>query len=63
MNKLIRRLLLFVVFVTAITLPFMESNATTTKVYRVPIEEAVEKGLNEFLKDLFQKLKRLAQKL
>ncbi len=53
MNKLIRRLLLFVVFITAIALPFMESNAETAKVYKVPIEDAVEKGLNEFLQRSF----------
>ena len=53
MNKLIRRLLLFVVFITAITLPFTESNADTAIVYKVPIKDAVEKGLNEFLQRSF----------
>ena len=62
MNKLIRRLLLFVVFITAIALPFIESNAETAKVYKVPIKDAVEKGLNEFLQDLLLKLKQLGQK-
>ncbi|WP_210469025.1 nodulation protein NfeD [Sporosarcina sp. 6E9] len=53
MNILIRRLILFVILVTAVTLPFIESNAKTTKVYQVPIEDAVEKGLYKFLQRSF----------
>jgi membrane-bound serine protease (ClpP class) len=53
MNILIRRLLLFVIFVTAISLPLMESGAKTTKVYKVPIEDVVEKGLYKFLQRSF----------
>ena len=53
MNKIIRRMLLFILFATAITLPFMETTAKTTKVYRVPVVDAVEKGLYEFLQRSF----------
>lgn len=53
MNKIIRGLLLFVLFATAITLPFMETNAKSAKVYHVPIENVVEKGLLAFLERSF----------
>ena len=53
MNKIIRRMLLFILFATAITLPFMETDAKTTKVYRVPVVDVVEKGLHAFLQRSF----------
>lgn len=53
MYKIIRRLLLFVLFVTAIAVPFMEPNAKGQKVYKVPIEDVVEKGLYSFLQRSF----------
>ncbi len=53
MNKIIRRLLLFTLFITAVALPFMGTNAATQKVYKVPIENVVEKGLYSFLQRSF----------
>ena len=53
MYKIIRRLLLFVLLITAIAIPFMEPNAKSQKVYKVPIEDVVEKGLHAFLQRSF----------
>ena len=53
MYKIIRRLLLFVLLLTAIAIPFMEPNAQSQKVYKVPIEDVVEKGLHAFLQRSF----------
>ena len=53
MHKMIKRLLLFVLFLSAIALPFMETNAKNTVVYKVPIADEVEKGLYAFLQRSF----------
>lgn len=53
MYKIIRRLLLFVLFVSAITIPFMETDAKTSIVYKVPIKNEVEKGMLAFLERSF----------
>ncbi|MFD1926522.1 nodulation protein NfeD [Sporosarcina siberiensis] len=53
MIKIIRRMLLLVLFVTAVTLPFIETGANATKVYRVPVTDEVEKGLKAFLQRSF----------
>lgn len=59
---IIRRLLLFVLFVTAIALPFMEPSAKSTKVYKVPIEDVVEKGLYAFLQRSFSEAEEAGAK-
>ena len=53
MYKIIRRLLLLVLFVSAIALPFTETNAKNTIVYKVPVADEVEKGLYAFLQRSF----------
>ena len=53
MYKIIRRLLLFVLFLTAIAVPFMETDAKTSIVYKVPIKNEVEKGMLAFLERSF----------
>lgn len=53
MHKIIRRLLLFAILLTAIAIPFMETNANNTVVYKVPVANEVEKGLYAFLKRSF----------
>lgn len=61
-KTIIRRLLLFVLFVTAIALPFMEPSAKSTKVYKVPIEDVVEKGLYAFLQRSFSEAEEAGAK-
>lgn len=46
-------MLLFILFLSAIALPFLETGASTKKVYQVPVEDAVEKGLLAFLQRSF----------
>ncbi|MCZ2259364.1 NfeD family protein [Sporosarcina sp. G11-34] len=53
MTKIFRRMLLFVLFASVVMIPFMETAAKTTKVYKVPIENVVEKGLYAFLQRSF----------
>ena len=53
MHKMIGKILLFILFVSAFTFPFLETGAATTKVYKVPIEDVVEKGLYAFLQRSF----------
>ncbi|MHA6259452.1 NfeD family protein [Sporosarcina sp. CAU 1771] len=54
MTKVVSRILLFLLFATAISLPLMETDAKTTKVYKVPITNEVEKGLKAFLQRSFK---------
>ncbi len=53
MSKTIRRLLLFVLFIVAIGIPFMETTAKNQIVYKVPVANEVEKGLYAFLNRSF----------
>jgi len=53
MHKMIGRVLLFILFVSAFAFPLLETGAATTKVYKVPIEDVVEKGLYAFLQRSF----------
>lgn len=53
MNKIIRRLLLFAVVLSAIAIPFMETSANNKVVYKVPVADEVEKGLHAFLQRSF----------
>lgn len=46
-------MLLFVILLSAIAIPFTGVDAKTTKVYKVPIADAVEKGLYAFLQRSF----------
>jgi membrane-bound serine protease (ClpP class) len=54
MHKMIGRVLLFILFVSAFALPLLETEASTSKVYKVPIEDVVEKGLYAFLQRSFK---------
>lgn len=62
MIKIIRRMLLLILFVTAVTLPFIETGANATKVYRVPITDEVEKGLKSFLQRSFNEAEEAGAK-
>lgn len=53
MHKIIRRLFLFGILIVAMVLPFMETEAKNTVVYKVPVVEEVEKGLHAFLQRSF----------
>ena len=53
MYKMIGRVLLFILFISVISIPFIQTEASGTKVYKVPVEEEVEKGLFAFLKRSF----------
>ena len=53
MHKMIGRVLLFILFVSAFAFPFLETGAATSKVYKVPVENEVEKGLYAFLQRSF----------
>ena len=63
MRKIIGRLLLFILFVSAYCIPFMQLlMRQTTKVYKVPIEKAVEKGLYAFLQRSFSEAEEAERK-
>ncbi len=53
MHKMIGRVLLFILFVSAFAFPLLETGAATSKVYKVPVENVVEKGLYAFLQRSF----------
>lgn len=53
MFKLVRRILLFILFLSVVAIPFVETSASNEVVYKVPIEDAVEKGLLSFLQRSF----------
>lgn len=53
MFKFIRRMLLFILFLSAIAIPFVDTSASSKVVYKIPIEDAVEKGLFAFLQRSF----------
>ncbi|WP_186673458.1 nodulation protein NfeD [Sporosarcina sp. BP05] len=53
MHKMIGRIILFILFVSAFAFPLLETGAATSKVYKVPIENVVEKGLYAFLQRSF----------
>lgn len=54
MHKMIGRTLLFILFVSVFAFPLLESGAATSTVYKVPVEDVVEKGLYAFLQRLFE---------
>lgn len=62
MVKRMSRILLFILVATAISIPFMETSANTTKVYKVPITDEVEKGLKAFLKRSFKEAEEAGAK-
>ena len=53
MHKMIGRVLLFILFVSVLAFPLLETGAATSKVYKVPVENVVEKGLYAFLQRSF----------
>lgn len=54
MHKMIGRTLLFILFVSVFAFPLLETGAATSKVYKVPVEDVVEKGLYAFLQRSFK---------
>ena len=58
MHKMIGKILLFILFLSAITIPFMPTNADTPIVYKVPVEDEVEKGLYAFLQRSFSEAEK-----
>jgi len=57
MRKMIGTFLLFILFLSAISIPFANTDAAAEKVYHVKIDEAVEKGLYAYLKRSFNEAK------
>ncbi|HJF31324.1 MAG TPA: nodulation protein NfeD [Sporosarcina psychrophila] len=57
MRKMIGRVLLFILFVSVFAFPLLETGAATSKVYKVPVENVVEKGLYAFLQRSFTEAK------
>ncbi|MEK4403797.1 nodulation protein NfeD [Sporosarcina sp. FSL K6-6792] len=53
MHKMIGRVLLFILFVSVLAFPLLETGAAASKVYKVPVENVVEKGLYAFLQRSF----------
>ncbi|MER2089654.1 MAG: nodulation protein NfeD [Sporosarcina sp.] len=62
MHKMIGRILLFILFVSAFAFPLLDSQAATAKVYKVPIEDVVEKGLYAFLQRSFSEAEKAGAK-
>ncbi|NYF24923.1 nodulation protein NfeD [Sporosarcina sp. JAI121] len=62
MHKMIGRVLLFILFVSAFAFPLLDSQAATAKVYKVPIEDVVEKGLYAFLQRSFSEAEKAGAK-
>lgn len=54
MRKMIGKLLLFILLLSAVAVPFSNTEAAGDKVYHVKIDEAVEKGLHAYLKRSFK---------
>ena len=53
MSVMIRKMLLFALVLSAMAIPFGGTSAADTKVYKIPIEDVVEKGLHAFLQRSF----------
>jgi len=53
MHKMIGRVLLFILFVSVLAFPLLETGAAASKVYKVPVVNVVEKGLYAFLQRSF----------
>ena len=53
MHKMMGRILLFILLMSAIAFPFSDTSAKTATVYKVPIHNEVEKGLYAFLQRSF----------
>jgi len=53
MHKMIGRVLLFILFVSVLAFPLLETGAAASKVYKVPVVNVVEKGLHAFLQRSF----------
>lgn len=62
MRKMIGTFLLFILFLSAISIPFAQPDAATEKVYHVKIDEAVEKGLYAYLKRSFNEAEEAGAK-
>ena len=63
MHKMIGRFLLFILFLSAISIPFAQLMRQLTKVYKVQVEDEVEKGLVCLFEAIFsRKRKKRVQK-
>ncbi|MBO0587750.1 nodulation protein NfeD [Sporosarcina sp. E16_8] len=62
MHKMIGRIILFILFVSAFAFPLLETGAATSKVYKVPVEDVVEKGLYAFLQRSFEEAEEAGAK-
>lgn len=63
MRKMIGTFLLFILFLSAISIPFAQTDAASDKVYHVKIDEAVEKGLYAYLKRSFKEAEEAGAKV
>lgn len=54
MRKMIGKFLLFILFLSAISIPFANTDAAADKVYHVKLNNEVEKGLHAYLKRSFK---------
>ena len=62
MHKMIGRFLLFILFLSAISIPFSTTDAAAEKVYHVKVDETVEKGLYAYLKRSFNEAEEAGAK-
>ncbi|MDN4607059.1 NfeD family protein [Sporosarcina highlanderae] len=54
MHKMIGKFILFILFLSIFSVPFLQTSAAVEKVYHVKIDDAVEKGLYAYLKRSFK---------
>lgn len=62
MRKMIGTFLLFILFLSAISIPFAQTDAATEKVYHVKLNKEVEKGLHAYLKRSFKEAEEAGAK-
>ena len=62
MHKMIGRFLLFILFLSAISVPFSTTDAAAEKVYHVKVDDTVEKGLYAYLKRSFNEAEEAGAK-
>ncbi|MFS0689782.1 nodulation protein NfeD [Sporosarcina sp. 179-K 8C2 HS] len=62
MRKMIGKFLLFILFLSAFSVPFAQTDAATEKVYHVKLNKDVEKGLHAYLKRSFKEAEEAGAK-
>ncbi|MCM3743395.1 nodulation protein NfeD [Sporosarcina luteola] len=62
MRNMIGKFLLFILFLSAVSIPFMQTDAAAEKVYHVKLNKEVEKGLYAYLKRSFKEAEEAGAK-